>query len=227
MSESPVRVAVLAVVRLYRDSLCSFLAETDGVELVAAMTATDDAIDAVGLAQPDVILLDVPSEVRVQSIRRVLDAIAAVRIVAVGVPEREEAVLDLARAGATGYVSDQASQRDLVLAVRAAAKDELYCSPRIAAALLRRACDLPNGARRERAPALTDSLTAREDEVLELIRSGLSNQQIARRLHIALPTVKNHVHSILHKLHARNRTEALVRAVDRGPMRESLAPRWD
>jgi ATP/maltotriose-dependent transcriptional regulator MalT len=60
-------------------------------------------------------------------------------------------------------------------------------------------------------PVDTQPLTCREHEVLQLVAAGLSNKQIARRLHVALPTVKNHVHNILQKLQVGSRTEALAR----------------
>jgi DNA-binding NarL/FixJ family response regulator len=95
----------------------------------------------------------------------------------------------------------------LIATLASVVRDEMACSPRIAAALLRRVASLaverspwPSGAR----------LTARELEVLGLIDEGLSNKQIAGRLCIELATVKNHVHNILEKLQVGRRSEAAL-----------------
>jgi len=97
---------------------------------------------------------------------------------------------------------------DLRAVIESVARGEVVCSPRIAASLLRRIADL--AAEREPPPPEL-RLTSREIEIVELIDQGLSNKEIAQRLSIALPTVKNHVHSILDKLHVHRRAEAAAR----------------
>ena len=209
---TPVRLLIVATVRLYREGLLQLLRESPDVEVVGVAATASDAILALREREADVVLVDVPRDSRLGTIRAILDWSQTSRVVAFGVAEVENEVIELAEAGAVGYVSDQATVANLLRAVKAASQDELHCSPKIAAALLRRIRrPMPVSLERRYTPVLADHLTTREEEVLGLIESGLSNKQIARRLHIALPTVKNHVHSILQKLHACSRTEALAR----------------
>ena len=94
---------------------------------------------------------------------------------------------------------------DLTSTIISVTRGELLCSPRVAATLLRRVGALANGAR---APHALRGLTFREREVLDLIDGGLSNKEIAVRLHIEVATVKNHVHNLLEKLHVTSRAQA-------------------
>ena len=113
-----------------------------------------------------------------------------------------------AEAGASGYVPRDGTVDDLETVVESVARGEIECSPRIAASLLRRVGAL---AAELRGPSPNSSLTAREQEVAELLDQGLTNKEIAQQLSIAVPTVKNHVHRILDKLHVHRRTEAAAR----------------
>jgi DNA-binding NarL/FixJ family response regulator len=123
--------------------------------------------------------------------------------VTLGVDDGDDDVLAWAEAGVSGYVARDASFEDLVETVRAVARGELRCSPRLAATLLRRVTALAGDA-----PHSATRLTQREREISSLLEAGLSNKEIAGRLYIELPTVKNHVHNILRKVGASRRGEA-------------------
>jgi DNA-binding NarL/FixJ family response regulator len=133
------------------------------------------------------------------------------RVLAITVPNREPAVIECAESGVAGFLTTDASIDDLVAAVEAVARGELLCSPSSAGMLLRRLGSL---ARELPRPSAVAALTSRELEVVELVEQGLSNKQIAQRLCIELPTVKNHIHHILEKLGVRRRGDAaaLVRS---------------
>jgi DNA-binding NarL/FixJ family response regulator len=153
-----------------------------------------------------VILLDPHMDGARARVRRVGEIAPQTRIVALGVREVEQDVLPCAEAGMAGYVPRDGSLADLVAAIESAAHGELRCSPKIAASLFRRVARLSGETRRP-----TASLTRREEEIARLIDQGLSNKQIARRLQIEVSTVKNHVHSVLKKLHATRRTLVATR----------------
>jgi DNA-binding NarL/FixJ family response regulator len=129
------------------------------------------------------------------------------KIVALGVPDGEDAILSFGEAGIAGCVPPDASIQDLVQAVERAVRGELQITPRIAGAMIRRLA--------LRAAAGDDSsgntLTARESEIVRLIDQGLSNKEIAVRLGIEVATVKNHVHNLLEKLRVHRRAEAAAR----------------
>ena len=94
----------------------------------------------------------------------------------------------------------------MAAAIKAAARGEVHCSPKIAGSLFRRIAALSNGRTTRPTPG---SLTARETQILKLVQEGMSNKMISRTLGIELPTVKNHVHSILVKLGIHRRAEAI------------------
>jgi DNA-binding NarL/FixJ family response regulator len=121
------------------------------------------------------------------------------------VPETEHDVIPCAEAGVAACLPRETTLADLSATIERVAAGESNASPRVAAMLLRRIATL---AERNSPEA---NLTAREEEILVLIDDGLSNKQIARRLSIELPTVKNHVHNILEKLHVHRRYEAAAR----------------
>ncbi|HEX6228839.1 MAG TPA: response regulator transcription factor [Solirubrobacterales bacterium] len=128
---------------------------------------------------------------------------------AFGIAESEDVVIRCAEAGVAGYVPHDATLEQLIEVLDAALRDEVVCSPRLAGTLLRRVGALA----REIGPAGGSDvrLTARETQIVALIDEGLSNKEIAARLQIGTPTVKNHVHHILEKVGASRRGEAAAR----------------
>jgi DNA-binding NarL/FixJ family response regulator len=129
-------------------------------------------------------------------------------VIVLAMCERDEDFLAWADIGISGYLGPDTSADDLLSAVRRVGAGEVACPPRLTALLLNRFADRSTE-RTTRAGIF--SLTTREREVAELLADGLSNKLIARRLQVALPTVKNHVHSILDKWDCRSRGEAAAR----------------
>lgn len=126
-------------------------------------------------------------------------------MVVLAVTDQEEDFLAWADIGISGYIEPDTSTEQLIATVRRAASGEVVCPPRLTSLLLKRfTTQSQNRALR----GGIHDLTAREQEVLELLAEGLCNKRIARRLKIAESTVKNHVHSILEKCDVRSRGEA-------------------
>lgn len=128
------------------------------------------------------------------------------RFVIFGVPHDQQLVLDYLEAGAAGYVPEDAGVAGLVERVRAVWEGSCLLCPEVAAEMMARIALLA------RAPAVDEgrrgALTAREEQVLGLIRRGWSNAEIADELVVEVGTVKNHVHSVLKKLGVSSRHEA-------------------
>jgi two-component system, NarL family, nitrate/nitrite response regulator NarL len=205
------RVLIVADIRLYREGLAAMLDREPGLAVVATATDGHAALRAAREVSPDVVLVDLGMADSTAVVRRLSDGVPRTAVVALTVPETERAVIDCAEAGVAGYVTRAGSLTDVVAAVTSAARGEALCSPRMARMLLRRLRTL------DREPTSNGSeafLTARELEIVELIDEGLSNKEIAQRLVIEVPTVKNHVHHILEKLqvHRRSQAAAQVRA---------------
>jgi two-component system, NarL family, nitrate/nitrite response regulator NarL len=196
-----VRVAVISPVRIHLHGVTRLLRQEPGI------TVTGTAREPAMFDSADVILLDVAGARGIDTLRE-LSAMTAVPIVVLGIRDRPGEVVDYAEAGIAGYVTDEHTVDDLVAAVRSAHQGEFSCPASVAAGLAAR---LTLRAREHRRSPLSQ-LTARERQILTLIESGSSNKEIARRLHIQLTTVKNHVHNILRKLDVRGRGEAAATA---------------
>jgi two-component system, NarL family, nitrate/nitrite response regulator NarL len=200
-----IRTLIVTRMRLLRDGLAEILDRSDRIAIVGTAHDADSGLGQVRSLRPDVALLDLTGEHSVCMVRAWLDELPGLNVVAVTRDDDEAALIACAEAGVAGYVTCESSLVDLEEAIEHAARAELLCSPRIAAALMRRVGAL---AARRTADIPASRLTARELEVLELIDTGLSNKQIAGRLRIELATVKNHVHNILEKLCVSRRSEA-------------------
>ncbi|BBX20084.1 hypothetical protein MDUV_49440 [Mycolicibacterium duvalii] len=127
-------------------------------------------------------------------------------VIAVAVSEHDEAaIIACAEAGVAGYHMRTDSLADLLVLINAAAEGRISCPPEVSALLLRR---LSTVTADRNLVGRDPVLTGREIQILRLLEQGRSNQDIAVRLHIAVHTVKNHVHNLLTKLGVRSRSEA-------------------
>lgn len=154
--------------------------------------------------QPDVLLLDVtmPSIDGIDTLRQLRKEIPSARVLMLSSSEAEEDIVQSFQAGACGYVMKTARPAELTAAIQAVHAGKKVMSPSVE----RRLAEQPPGA----------PLTAREVEVLSLLRKGMTNPEIARLLHITPRTAKAHVAAILMKLDASDRTEAVTRGFERG-----------
>jgi DNA-binding NarL/FixJ family response regulator len=204
-----VPLVILSDVRLYREGLALNIAgRGQSIDVVGVCGDVDEAVATVRRHPGAVMLVDAGMASGLADVRRVVRDAPGVTLLALALaPESDREIVATAEAGIGGYIPPDASVEDLVAAVEHAARGERICSPRVAGTLARPIASL--GSNRVAAPTPT-ALTARETEVLELLESGLSNKQIARRLAIRLATVKNHVHSILSKLNVKRRGEAVA-----------------
>jgi two-component system, NarL family, nitrate/nitrite response regulator NarL len=202
-----IRTVVLSDVRLFREGLRLCLSDAPGIDVVECACYGTEGAATLARHRPDVGLLDLVTVESLPILRLLIDRAPQTRFVVLGVPELEQAILDCAEAGIAGFVTREGSIDDLVAAIQSVVRGEALCSPRMVATLLRRVSILASATR---ASAVT-SLTSREQEVASLLGAGLSNKEIAARLCIELPTVKNHVHHIFEKLGVRRRGEAAAK----------------
>jgi DNA-binding NarL/FixJ family response regulator len=220
-----IAVFIVAEIRLFREALVETLERRPTIHVVGSAVGSAEALERIRELEPDVVLFDVRTPAATEAIRLLAATAPTLRIVALAVPETEPEIMRCAEAGIAGYVTEEEGLARLVEAIESVARGEALCSPRIAAALLRRVA--ASASERGRAPAAA-VLTARELDVVALIDRGLSNKQIARELSIEVSTVKHHVHNLLEKLGAERRAEAAARlrpegwpAVDLDPSRRT------
>lgn len=197
--------------------ICSVMAAALGsepdIQVVGSATSIGQALDLAHAGNCDVILVrnNLPNDGALELVQAITGDELPVKVLIIGVAEREEIILRFIEAGAAGYVLSSESATELVEKIHAAHRGEALVSPEIAGALISRITELtevrPIPEYRYRLDQIAE-LTPREQEVLDLIGEGLSNQEIADRLVIEVGTVKNHVHSILQKLDASDRNDA-------------------
>ena len=199
-----VGVLIVADIRLHRDGLAETLRRHQAIDVLGTAADVDDALARAGSLSPDVILVDMVMRDGVRTVSTLALEVPKAKILAVAVPEAEEEVIACVEAGAAGCVTREAPLEDVISALGSLARGEAPCSPLMAAAIFKRVQELAAG----RPEDLEERLTPREREILGLIDEGLSNKQIAESLCIEIATVKNHVHSILEKLHVTRRGEA-------------------
>lgn len=165
------------------------------------------AIDQLADAKPDVALVDVAPPEYLTTVRQLRQACPHVGLVALAVDEQEPSVLKLAEAHVRGWVTCRQSMDELLETIKRVAQGESVYPPSLVSALLG---DL--AARGARAPLFqVEPLTAREQQILDLVARHLSNKEIAHLLNISEATVKSHVHHLLEKLKVTKRSQVAAR----------------
>lgn len=202
-----IRVAVVDDHPLFREGVTRSLSEIDGFEVVAEGGSRDEAIAIAQNFNPDVMLLDISMPGGgLNAIPAILSVAPSQRIVMLTVSEANDDVAAALKEGAKGYLLKGIGARALADVIRTVASGESYVAPTLSAKLL-------TGQLANPAPAksnLVAELTRREQEVLHLVASGMSNKQIARKLDLHEKTVKHHMTQIMAKLDVANRTEAAM-----------------
>jgi two-component system, NarL family, nitrate/nitrite response regulator NarL len=221
-SARPIRVLIAADVRLYREGLAASLAGREHLSVVATTASRIDTRALVVELAVDVVVLDMATAESLELIRELRANVPELKILAFAVDEVSSEIFECAEAGAAGYVTADASVDDLAMAIERIAREELVCSPRIAAQLFVR---MSQRLGQWASHADARMLTIRERQVLGLIREGYSNKEIGQKLNIAEPTVKNHVHHLLHKLDVPTRAQAAARATLRDTRRHQVPER--
>jgi len=201
------RVFIASDVRLLCDGLMLSLAQQPSLIVVGAADLTISPAQ-IAVSRPDVVLLDVGTPGGLDMPLTFRQVLPDLKVVAIAVADVEQEVFACAEAGVSGFVSRNGSIEDVVAAIHCAMRNELVCSPRVAALLLNR---IAATRAKRTADCDADALTPREHEIASLMTQGLCNKEIARTLHIQNATVKNHIHSILGKLHVRRRGEVAAR----------------
>jgi DNA-binding NarL/FixJ family response regulator len=210
-----IRVLVADDEANYRSALQKVLRLAPEIELVGVAADGREALEIAEDMEPDVLLTDInmPHVNGLQLANRLQRLQPEIRIVILTVSEEAEDVFEAFRSGAIGYILKDSTPKDVVEAIRAAFRDEAMITPRIARLVI------DDFRRIEGAPG-TDphfyDLSKREREMLQFLAEGKKNKEIADVLSLAEKTVKNHVSSILRKLHVNTRTEAAMKAVKEG-----------
>jgi DNA-binding NarL/FixJ family response regulator len=219
------RLGIVDDHELARESLKDLLFDEPDIEVVGEAVNGRDALLLCSRLHPDLLLMDVrmPEMDGLAATQEIKQRYPAIGVLMVTMHENPDYLLEALKAGAAGYVLKDAPREEVVGAVRRVREGESPLDPELAARLLRRLATETAGRARSfnnRVGPL-ETLTPRELEVLELMKLGRTNRQIAQDLVISLGTAKNHVEHIIAKLGVSDRTQAVVRALELGILRLS------
>ena len=209
----PIRVLIAEDQTLMRQGLRTILELNDGFVVVGEAEDGQQAIDRALALRPDVVLMDIQMPVLngVAATAQLGQLLPATRVVILTTFDYDEYVFEGIKAGARGYMLKDIPAAELLATIRRVHAGESIIQPSVATRLIAEFT-------RRNAPAAPEyeALSEREVDVLRLLADGLSNREIAARLVLAEGTVKNHVSTILDKLHAANRTQAARVAREQG-----------
>lgn len=207
---TPTRLLIVDDHGMFAESLRVALTGEPDLEVVATATSLAEARVLVSRAGPDVVLLDhrLPDGLGVDAIGELRALQPGVQVVILTANADDSVLVQATEAGCAGFVLKTSPLDELITAVRTAAAGEIMISSELLSRLL-------NRLHHRYEPQRTD-LTGREHEILELIAQGLTNGAIAKELFISVNTVRNHVQSVLAKLNAHSKLEALSVAIRDG-----------
>jgi DNA-binding NarL/FixJ family response regulator len=214
------RVVVADDQTVVREGIVMLLGLLPGIEVVGAAGDGDEAVKLVAELAPDVVLMDLrmPRCDGVEATRRIRAEHPGTQVVVLTTFADDESLFPALRAGARGYLTKDAGGDEIVRAVHNVLSGDAGLSPSIQRRLLERLSE-PEPQPAEGPGEPPDGLTARETEVLVLIADGLSNQEIARRLHVSTATVKTHINNLFAKTGLKDRAQAVRYAYGKGLVR--------
>lgn len=204
----PIRVFLLDDHEIVRRGLRELLEAESDIEICAEAGTAEEALARIPPTAPDVAVLDVrlPDGDGVEVCREVRSRHPEIKCLMLTSYSDDEALFEAIMAGASGYLLKQIRGTDLVDAVRRVASGQSLLDPSVTASVLERLRSGPETDER------LQRLTEQERRILDLIAEGLTNRQIAERVHLAEKTVKNYVSNLLAKLGMERRTQAAVYA---------------
>lgn len=204
----PIALVLIDDNRLLREGLTAMIHSQPGFKVLAASADADEALAQVREARPNVVLIDFGLEDHdsLSLTATVHNEVPEAKVIVMGLLSTQGDVADYVRAGASGFIMKHASLDEFFDTIRAVAGGHQVLPLALTTSLFEqiasRAAKLP-------APVIIESvrLTNREQQVVALLGEGLSNKEIGTRLHVAVHTVKSHVHNVLEKLALRSRLE--------------------
>jgi DNA-binding NarL/FixJ family response regulator len=199
-----IRIGIADDHPMLREGVANTLRKRADFQVVEQGANAEDARDIAQKVRPDVMLMDVnmPGDV-FAVVRFISTQLPNVKVLMLTVSESEDDAFLALEAGARGYVLKGVSGPELVMAIRSVAKGETYITPEFANKLL-------SNSKKHEAETHKFDLTHREEEVIREVSNGLTNREVASKLSISEKTVKHHMGCVMHKLHARNRVEAVT-----------------
>ncbi len=198
-----------------RTGLRMLLESQTNINIVAEAKNGEEALRFAADLLPDVIVMDItlPDMTGINVTRRIKQDHPEIAVVALTIHDDEQYFFEMLQAGASGYVPKRAAPEDLISAICTAYAGEIYLYPSLAKALV---SDFLSRSRKEKNMGSLNGLSPREQEVLELLAEGRSNEEIADDLVISKHTVARHRENIMRKLNVHSRSELVKYAIRKG-----------
>jgi DNA-binding NarL/FixJ family response regulator len=196
---------------LFREGLKDLLEDEKGVKVVGEAKTGPEAIEMVKRLKPDVVLMDIkiPEMDGISATKIIRGKFPETNVIILSSYEDEAHITEAVSAGANGYLSKMLPASDLVNALKTFTSESVMIPQPIMNKLI-------NGLRQGVSKDSPETLTQTEMKVMTLLGKGKSNKEIASELNCSVKTVKNHLNSIFNKLGVTNRTEAVIKAIERG-----------
>lgn len=210
-----IRLLIVDDQRLVRAGLRMLCESTEDLEVVGEASNGAEAIRMSAELSPDLILMDLrmPGLDGIEATRQILGSGSRVKVLVLTTFDDDDHLYPALAAGAAGFLVKDTAPADLLTAIRRTVEGDMLFSPALLRRLVDRALDTGPP---EDEDAGTAALTAREQEVLALVGEGLSNQEIADRLHLGVTTVKTHIANLMDKTGCDNRVRLAVYSHKRG-----------
>jgi DNA-binding NarL/FixJ family response regulator len=214
----PIRVLIVDDHTLFREGVLAILKGDAEIEAIGEAATGREAIQQVSLLSPDVVLMDIqmPDMNGIEATQAILESRPHIGVIMVTMLEDSDFLFAAMRAGARGYILKGAEKQEMLQSIRAVADGQAIFGPAVAERLSDFFREAKLLSKRERMAKVFPELTDREYEILDLIATGRSNQEIASQLHIAVKTVSNHISNIFNKLEVADRAQAIVVAKNSG-----------
>lgn len=213
-----IRVVIIDDHEMFAESLGHLLADEADVELLGIASTARRGLDIIADQRPDLVLLDyrLPDGDGPDIAGRIKQDHPETRVVMLTAYPEEQPLLNAIDAGCVGFLTKDQAASEVLRAIRTASEEDLLISPQLLSLLVPKL--------RQKQQGLGTNLTGREGEVLELLAEGCSTQEIADRLVLSVHTVRNHVQSVITKLGASSKLQAVTIALREGLVRIPRSP---
>ena len=198
---------------ILREGVRSVLKKESDIEVVGVAEDGRKALELVRQITPDIVVIDItmPNLNGVDATRQIIRDCPKVKVIALSIHSSRQFVINMLKAGATGYILKECTPEEIVKAIRAVFAGEIYLAPLKVVSIVAEWAKDP-----QKSESQLDILTDREREVLSLLAQGHITRDIAQSLSISNSTTRNHIQNILHKLNVHSRLEAVAYAYEHG-----------
>jgi DNA-binding NarL/FixJ family response regulator len=213
-----IRVALADDQALVRAGFRMIVESQSDMQIAGEARDGQDAVELIRRERPDVVLMDIRMP-RMDGLAATREVAGITRVVILTTYELDEYVFDALAAGASGFLLKAAPPEDLIRAIRVVASGGALLAPSVTRRLIEEFAKRPEPSAKK--PKELESLTERELEVLREVARGLTNNEIATKLHVSETTIKTHVAHLLDKLDLRDRVQAVILAYEAGLIERS------